>query len=253
MTDISSIQGQVAAVAGGAAGIGRACAERFAAEGAKVAVIDRDRETGEEVAEGIRSKGGEAIFIGGDCTSEADMDAAVAAIVERFGRLDILANCAGGFHFAPSIEEHDAAAWRAGIEWNLTGAYIPLRAVVPAMKANKYGRIVSIGSRAGRAASPNAALDYSAAKAAVGGLTRRAAVELAPFGITVNMVAPGTVMTPRIAVLHAARMDALAKAMPVGRLGTAEEIAHAVWYLSTPGAAFTTGATLDVNGGSFTG
>ena len=253
MTDISSIEGQVAAVAGGAAGIGRACAERFAAEGAQVAVIDRDTETGQEVADGITASGGEAIFIAADCTSEADMDAAVAAIIESYGRLDILANCAGGFHSTPSIEEHDADLWRAGIEWNLTGSYIPLRAVVPAMKANNYGRIVSIGSRAGRAASPNAALDYSAAKAAVGGLTRRAAVELAPFGITVNMVAPGTVMTPRIAILHAARMEALAKAMPVGRLGTAEEIAHAVWYLSTPGAAFTTGATLDVNGGSFTG
>ena len=81
----------------------------------------------------------------------------------------------------------------------------------------------------------------------------RAAVELAPFGITVNMVAPGTVMTPRIAVLHAERREALAQAMPVGRLGKPEEIAHAVWYLSTPGAAFTTGATLDVNGGSWTG
>jgi NAD(P)-dependent dehydrogenase (short-subunit alcohol dehydrogenase family) len=81
----------------------------------------------------------------------------------------------------------------------------------------------------------------------------RAAVELAPFGITVNMVAPGTVMTPRIAVLHAERMEALAQAMAIGRLGKPEEIAHAVWYLSTPGAAFTTGATLDVNGGSWTG
>lgn len=253
MTDISSIEGQVAVAAGGAAGIGRACAERFAAEGARVAVIDRDRETGEEVVEGIKASGGDAVFIAGDCTSEPDLDAAVAAIVERWGRLDILANCAGGFHSVLSIEEHDAAAWRAGIEWNLTGIYIPLRAVVPAMKANSYGRIVSIGSRAGRAASAQAALDYSAAKAAVGGLTRRAAVELAPFGITVNMVAPGTVMTPRIAVLHAERMEALAQAMPVGRLGKPEEIAHAVWYLSTPGAAFTTGATLDVNGGSWTG
>ncbi len=253
MTELSSIDGQVAVVAGGAAGIGRACAERFAAEGAKVAVIDRDRETGEEVAEGIRRSGNEAIFIAADCTSEADMDAAVATIVERWGRLDILANCAGGFHDTPTIEEHDAERWRAGIEWNLSGIYIPLRAVVPAMKANNYGRIASIGSAAGRTASAHAALDYSAAKAAVGGLTRRASVELAPFGITVNMVAPGTVMTPRIAVLHADRMEAIANNMPVGRLGTPDEIAHAVWYLCTPGAAFTTGATLDVNGGRWTG
>ncbi|CAN0506098.1 unnamed protein product, partial [Discosporangium mesarthrocarpum] len=114
-------------------------------------------------------------------------------------------------------------------------------------------RIVNVGSRAGRGASGHAALDYSAAKAAINGLSRRLAVELAPFGITVNTVAPGTVMTPRIEVLHAHRMAALEKAMPVGRLGRAEEIAHAVLYLATPGAAFTTGAILDVNGGSWTG
>ena len=193
------------------------------------------------------------MFTAGECTSETDIDAAVAAIVDRWGRLDILANCAGGFHAVPPIEQLDAEAWRAGIEWNLSGIYIPMRAVVPAMKANNYGRIVSIGSQAGRMAAAVAALDYSAAKAAVGGLSRRLAVELAPFGITVNTVAPGTVLTPRIAVLHAERMDQLASAMPVGRLGKPEEIAHAVWYLCTPGAAFTTGATLDVNGGSWTG
>lgn len=253
IADVASIEGQVAMVTGGAAGIGRACAERFAAEGATVAIVDRDTETGAAVAAEIEANGGKAGFFAGECTSESDMDAVVKDIVAQYGRLDILANCAGGFHASPSIEEHDAEQWRAGIEWNLTGIYIPLRAVVPAMKANKYGRIVSIGSRAGRAGNVVSALDYSASKAAVGGLTRRAAVELAPFGITVNMVAPGTVMTPRIAVLHRERMDALNKAMPVGRLGKPEEIAHAVWYLCTPGAAFTTGATLDVNGGSWTG
>ncbi len=253
MTELSSIKDQVAVVSGGAAGIGLACAERFAAEGAKVAIIDRDRENGEGAVQKIEADGGEAMFATGECTSEADMDAAVAAIVERWGRLDILANCAGGFHSTPPIEELDADAWRAGIDWNLSGIYIPLRAVVPAMKANNYGRIVPIGSQAGRMGAAVAAIDYSAAKAAVGGLSRRVALELAPFGITVNTVTPGTVLTPRIAVLHAERMEQLAGANPIGRLGTPEEIAHAVWYLSTPGAAFTTGATLDVNGGSWTG
>jgi len=253
VNELSSIRGQVAAVTGGAAGIGLACAQRFASEGARVAIIDRDRETGAKAVQDIETAGGEAMYVAAECTSESDMAAAVDAIVARYGRLDILANCAGGFHSTPSIEELDAETWRAGIEWNLTGIFIPLRAVVPAMKANKYGRIVNIGSTAGRTASAHAALDYSAAKAAVGGLTRRAAVELAPSGITVNMVAPGTVMTPRIAVLHRERMEAIASNMPVGRLGAAEEIAHAVWYLVTPGAAFTTGATLDVNGGRWTG
>jgi len=253
MSELSDIRNQVAMVTGGAAGIGLACAERFAEEGARVAIIDRDAERGEAAAQRLRDSGADAIFLAGDTTSEDDMAAAVDTIVARWGRLDILANAAGGFHDSPPIEEVNAEKWRAGIEWNLTGSYIPMRAVVPAMKANKYGRIINIGSRAGRGASGHAALDYSAAKAAINGLSRRLAVELAPFGITVNTVAPGTVMTPRIEVLHAHRMEALEKAMPVGRLGRSEEIAHAVLYLATPGAAFTTGAVLDVNGGSWTG
>ena len=253
MNQLSSIDGQVAAVTGGAAGIGLACAERFAAEGARVAIIDRDKETGEAGVAAIAASGGEAIFIAGDCTSEPDMDAAFAAIVERWGRLDILANCAGGFLSVPPIEELDAAAWRAGIDWNLSGVYIPLRAAVAPMKANGYGRIVNIGSAAGRTGARIAALDYAAGKAAVGGLTRRAAVELAPFGITVNMIAPGTVLTPRVAIVHGERADAIAQSIPVGRLGKPEEIAHAIWYLCTPGAAFTTGATFDVNGGQWIG
>ncbi|MEK9662324.1 MAG: SDR family NAD(P)-dependent oxidoreductase [Alphaproteobacteria bacterium] len=253
MSALSDIRNQVAMVTGGAAGIGLACAERFAGEGAKVAIVDRDAQRGEAAAQRLRDTGADVIFLAGDCTSQDDMAAAVDTIVARWGRLDILANAAGGFHDSPPIEEVDGEKWRAGIEWNLTGSYIPMRAVVPAMKAGKYGRIVNIGSRAGRGASGHAALDYSAAKAAINGLSRRLAVELAPFGITVNTVAPGTVMTPRIEVLHAHRMEALEKAMPVGRLGRAEEIAHAVLYLATPGASFTTGAVLDVNGGSWTG
>ena len=253
MTDLSSIKDQVGVVCGGAAGIGLACAERFAAEGAKIAIIDRDRDAAEAVVKDIATNGGEAMCTAAECTSEADMDAAVAAIVERWGRLDILTNCAGGFHSVPSIEELDAETWRAGIDWNLSGIYIPMRAVVPAMKANSYGRIVNIGSSAGRTGLTVAAIDYSAAKAGVTGLSRRVAVELAPFGITVNTVMPGPVLTPRFAALGRERSERLASVTPVGRLGTPEELAHAVWWLSTPGAAFTTGATLDVNGGIWTG
>ena len=251
--EISSIRDQIAVIPGGAAGIGLACAQRYSAEGAKVAILDRDQENGGAEVDAFEENAGTAMFTPAECTSESEMETAIAEVIKKWGKVDILANCAGGFHSAPPIEEVNASKWSHGIEWNLSGVYIPIRAVVPTMKSNKYGRIISIGSAAGRTAALIASIDYSAAKAAVGGLSRRLAIELAPHGITVNTVAPGTVMTPRIAVLHSSRMNQLESAMPVGRLGKPEEIAHAVWYLSTPGAAFTTGATLDVNGGSWTG
>ena len=253
MTDLTSIRDRVAVVTGGAAGIGLACARRFAAEGAHVAILDRDEDTGAQIARDIIAGGGEAISIGAECTSDDEMDAAIATITEKWGRVDILAGCAGGFHDSPALEDLDAETWRAGIDWNLSGVYFPIRSVVPAMKANGYGRIVNIGSQAGRTGVPTAAIDYSAAKAAVAGLSRRLAAELAPSGITVSTVMPGPVLTPRFAGMHKERMEMLERAVPVGRLGTPEEIAHAVWFLSTPGAAFTTGATLDVNGGGWTG
>ena len=143
MSELSSIKGQVAVVSGGAAGIGLSCAKRFAAEGAKVAIIDRDQNLGEAGIAYINNNGGEGIFVAGDCTSDTDMDNAVALIKEKWGRLDILVNCAGGFHSVPPLEEVDAAAWRAGIDWNLSGVYMPMRSAIPVMKSNKYGRIVT--------------------------------------------------------------------------------------------------------------
>jgi 3-oxoacyl-[acyl-carrier protein] reductase len=120
------------------------------------------------------------------------------------------------------------------------------------MKANKYGRIVNISSVAGRTAGAGA-IEYSTTEAAIIGMTRRLARELAPFGITMNAIAPGLVLTPRVERHPQDVLDARAKAIPVGRLGKPEEVAHAIWYFCTPGAAFTTGAVLDVNGGSWTG
>lgn len=253
MSNPASIQDQVAIVTGGAAGIGLACVQRFAAEGARVVIIDRDGESAAAIARDLNADGQTAFAIAAECTSETDMQAAIGKTKARWGRMDILAGCAGGFHEAPSIEDLDAESWTAGIEWNLSGIYMPIRAAAPVMKANGYGRIVSIGSQAGRTGIATAAIDYSAAKAAVAGLSRRLATELAPHGITVNTVMPGPVMTPRFAGLHENRMEQIAGTVPMGRFGTPEEIAHAVWFLSTPGAAFTTGATLDVNGGGWTG
>ncbi len=253
MTDLSSVAGQVAIVSGGTAGIGLACAERFAAEGAKVAVIARTVDTGEEVAERLNDSGAEAIFVAGDCVSPGDMRAAAGTILDEWGRVDILVNCAGGFVANPAFEDIADDAWHIGIDWNLTAKFLITREIVPAMKRNNYGRIVNISSLAGRTGIPLAPADYSAGTAAVAGLTRRLAVELAPFGITANVVAPGTVRSPRSESLGEERLSQIAKNIPVGRIGAAEELAHGIWYLCTPGAGFTTGAVLDINGGMWTG
>ena len=253
MTDLTSIAGQIAIVTGGTAGIGLACAERFAAEGAKVAVIARTAQAGEAVEERLNDSGAEAIFIAGDCASASDMRAAAATILDKWGRADILVNCAGGFIATSAFEDLDDATWRDVIDWNLTSKILITREIVPAMKRSGYGRIVNISSLAGRTGIPFAPADYSAGTAAVPGLTRRLAVELAPFGITANVVAPGTVRSPRSERLGEERLREIAKTIPVGRIGTAEEIAIGIWYLCTPGAGFTTGCVLDINGGIWTG
>lgn len=250
---MASIVGQVAIVTGGTAGIGQGCVERFAAEGAKVAIVGRNRDAGERIAGELRDSGAEAMFVAGECADAADMKSVARAVEAAWGGVDILVNCAGGFLDAPDIEEISDEMWAQGLDWNINTKFLITREVVPMMKRKGYGRIVNISSVAGRTASRGASLEYATGKAAVIGLTRRLAIELAPFGITANVVAPGLVRTPRVGRHGEEKLAERAAATPVRRLGTSEELAHAILYLSTPGAGFTTGAVLDVNGGTWIG
>jgi len=250
---LSDVTGQVAIVTGGTQGIGLACAERFAAAGAKVVVTGRTAANGAAALEAIRRHGEHALYLQCDSTSGAEMADAVAAVERQWGRIDILVNCAGGFSAAPRLDALDEDGWRKGIEWNLTSKFLAIRLVAPIMKRAGYGRIVNVTSVAGRGGIAGAPIDYSAAKAGVDGLTRRLASELGPSGITVNSVAPGTTMTPRLSRMTERRMEQVVARIPVGRLGKPEEIAHGIFYLCTPGAGYVNGAVIDMNGGSWTG
>jgi len=233
--------------------MGEAAALRFGAEGAKVVVIGRTKEKGDAVVKKISEAGGEAMFIMAECADESEVKHATRTIIDNLGRVDILVNTAGGFIDAPPLEEVSNADMRHNFDWNVTAKFLITRELVPVMKNNNYGRIVNISSVAGRTARNGSSIEYSTNEAAILGMTRRLAVELAPFGITINAIAPGLVLTPRVRRHPPEILAEREKSIPVGRMGKPEELAHAIWYLCTPGAAFTTGAVLDVNGGNWTG
>lgn len=251
MSDRSSIRGHVALVTGGAAGIGEACVERFAREEARVAVLDRDAEKGNALTEKIISEGADAVFLLADVTSSSDVREAFRKILDKWGKIEILVNCAGGFYETHAIEEIEENEWDKILAWNLKSVFLCCREAVAPMKKAGYGRIVSVSSLTGRTGILETAIDYGSAKAGILGFTRRLAVEVAPCGITVNAVAPGVVLSPRVAEMHKNRLPEILKSVPMGRAGDAAEIADGIWYLSTPGSSYITGVTIDINGGRF--
>jgi NAD(P)-dependent dehydrogenase (short-subunit alcohol dehydrogenase family) len=240
-------------VTGGGAGIGRACVERLAASGAHVMLVDRNPERAAAVAGAARTDAAEVAVAVADATEEADVDAAVRATLERWGGVHVLVTAAGGFRGTGPLQDVGLDEWNRLIAANLTATFLACRAVVPAMRAQGYGRIVTVASMAARTALAQAAHPYTAAKAAVVGLTRQLALEVAADGVTVNAVAPGVVLSPRVSRLGADALQALADATPMRRIGTPEEVADAICWLAGPGASFVTGVTLDVNGGRFMG
>jgi len=247
-----SLDGQVAVVTGGAAGIGLGCVERLVGDGATVVLIDRDGEAAQAAAKRL-SDVGTVVAEPVDVTDIAAVQNVFARTVADHGRLDVLVNGAGGFTKAPLIEDFEPEEWDWILTLNLKSVYLCCRAAVPTMKAAGYGRIVNISSMAGRTAARGISHAYNAAKAGVIGLTRGLALELATSGITVNSVAPGVVLSPRVEKLHAHRMDEILAETPIGRPASAAEIADVVWYLASPGSSYVTGATIDVTGGRFIG
>ncbi|MET8473274.1 SDR family NAD(P)-dependent oxidoreductase [Streptomyces sp. NPDC006422] len=229
-------------------GIGAATARRLAGEGASVLVTDIDEAAAGKVAAGIREQGGTAREFGCDVGDRTSVEAAVAYAVEVFGRLDVLVNNAYACHpDTPLFEDEDDEAWARDLDLTLTGAYRCARAALPHLVDSGRGAIVNIGSVNGIQDFGNHA--YSAAKAGLGSLTRTLAGHAGPRGVRVNLVAPGTVRTTAWEGRDE-QLDAMRRLYPLGRVGEPEDIAAAVAFLASPDAAWVTGVTLPVDGGT---
>jgi NAD(P)-dependent dehydrogenase (short-subunit alcohol dehydrogenase family) len=242
------LQDKVALVTGGTSGIGRATAIAYAKQQAKVVVVGRRIDKGEETVRLIKKADGEAIFVQADVTKEADVKAIVDKTIDVFGRLDIAFNNAGMGGENPSLIEQTEAEYDRTMNVNVKGVWLSMKYEIAQMLKQGSGAIVNMASVVGVVALPNILL-YTASKHAVVGLTKAAALQYAKAGIRINVVAPGAIQTDMFEVVTDEAKAYLTGLHPIGRVGTPLEVANAVLFLSSDLASFTTGATLLVDGG----
>jgi NAD(P)-dependent dehydrogenase (short-subunit alcohol dehydrogenase family) len=245
------LQGRVAAITGGALGIGRATARLFAAEGATVAIGDIDAAGADLVAKDIRGQGGRALAVGVDVGDAGQVQAFVDRVVAEHGRLDVMFANAGIAHSAPFLE-HPEAQWHRVLRVNLTGVFLCCQIAARQMVRQGGGRIIATASINGFRGVENL-VGYNVAKAGVIELTKTMAVELAKHGIAVNAIAPAQIDTRLTQSLpEEARQRRVAR-IPMGRFGEVDEVAKAALFLASDDAAFITGHTLAVDGGYLAG
>jgi len=240
---------RIALVTGASRGIGRACALELAKAGAKVALAARQEEKLEEVAAEIRAAGGEAFVVSIDLASQDSIKAGVSRVAKEFGRIDILVNNAGMTKDGLALRMR-ADDWNLVLQTNLTGAFFCIQQVISPMMRERWGRIVNISSVVGEAGNAGQA-NYVASKAGLIGLTKSLAQELGSRNITVNAVAPGFIDTDMTAVLKDEHKVKIVESIPLGRMGTAPDVAAAVRVLCSDEAGYITGNVIDVNGGMY--
>jgi len=243
------LDGRCAIVTGAGRGLGAAIAKVFAREGASVLVTNRSAKRGEQTARDIVKAGGDASFLEVDVTDSEAVKAMAAEAAKRYGRIDILAHNAGIFPSA-MLDKMTEDQWNEVIDTNLTSAYRSVKACLPQMKKQRYGRIVITSSITGPRVGYPGWTHYGASKAGLNGFMRSAALEFAKLGITINGVEPGNILIrPLTSAAGRHHDEAMRPAIPMGHLGEPEDIAYAALYLASDEAKYVTGQTIIVDGG----
>jgi NAD(P)-dependent dehydrogenase (short-subunit alcohol dehydrogenase family) len=250
-------QGRVALITAAGRGIGRSTAEIVGREGGTVVAVDRDKSALDDVVGAIRAAGGTAHALAADGLNAAQVDDVVRRTVDEHRRIDILVNAVGGSTIigkpAAPLDELSLADWQQLLDFNLTGTFLFLHAVVPVMKRQRAGKIVNISSIAGRGISPSSSAAYATAKGGIIALTRKLSLELGPHGITVNAIAPSLTLSPRLRPrwdgMSAEEQAREVERVPLRRIAQPEDQARVICFLASADADFVTGVTIDVTGG----
>ncbi len=241
---MARLENRIALVIGAARGIGAAIAERFVEEGAKIIIADTEADAGHATAERLKGR-----FIATDISQKLDADRAVNEAITAYGGLDIIVQNAGIYPWT-LIENIEPEEWDAVMAVNLRGTYLAARAALPFMKAKKYGRMIFTSSITGPRVSSPGHGHYSASKAGINGFIKAAALEFSGYGITVNGIEPGNILTEGMKMHRsAAFIKTMEDAVPLGRLGTPRDIANTALFLASDDASYITGTTIIVDGG----
>ncbi|WP_233269360.1 SDR family NAD(P)-dependent oxidoreductase [Alteribacillus sp. YIM 98480] len=250
------LKNKVAVITGGSGGIGKETALRFIEEGAKVVLVDINKDTGEKVALNLREKGGEVMFLEADVTEEEDVKKYVEETVKKHGKIDIFFNNAGIEGDVSTVADYDAEVFKKVLDVNVTGVFLGLKHVLRQMEKQSSGSVINTSSMGGLVAHENFSA-YVASKHAVSGLTKVAGIEYGKKGVRVNAICPGPIKTDM--VKNAAQKfnpenpqeyyDKISVMVPDGRLGEPEEIANLVVFLGSDEAKYINGAAHSIDGG----
>lgn len=239
--------GRVAVITGGASGVGLETARRMTQEGAKVSIWDHNREA-LAAAQGAGEPEDRRLV---DVTEYANVAAAADAVFARHGRIDVLVTCAGITGATVPVIDFPLESWKQVLDTNLTGLFYCVRATVPFMLKNDYGRIVNVSSVAGKEGNPNASA-YSASKAGVIAFTRSLGKELAKTNVRVNCITPATFESPMLSQMPQSHLDYMLSKIPMGRFGQVQEVAAMIAWMASEECSFTTAAAFDISGGRTT-